>query len=110
MVDKVSASIRDAVATVKDGSTVMTGGFGAAGVPDEVIEGLLGQGAGQFTLVANNAGDGDTGLAALLKNGRVGKDAPQLSAPGGQLGVRWPLPRAKGRTTTRACAAREFLP
>ena len=46
MVDKVSASIRDAVATVKDGSTVMTGGFGAAGVPDEVIEGLLGKGRG----------------------------------------------------------------
>ena len=62
-----------AVADVPDGSTVLIGGFGPAGQPVELIDALLRQGAGDLTVVNNNAGNGDTGLAALLAAGRVRK-------------------------------------
>ena len=73
MINKISPSIEAALADVKDGSTVLIGGFGGAGHPSELIEGLLAQGARDLTVVSNNAGNGETGLAALLKEGRVRK-------------------------------------
>ncbi len=73
MIDKIAASVADALSGVKDGSTVLIGGFGTAGIPNELIDGLIAQGARDLTVVNNNAGNGDTGLAALLKTGRVRK-------------------------------------
>ena len=73
MINKVSESIADALNDIKDGSTIMVGGFGLAGQPRELIEGLLDHGATDLVIVSNNAGNGDTGLAALLKQGRVRK-------------------------------------
>ena len=73
MIDKRVASVEAAVADVKDGSTVMIGGFGAAGMPTELIDALIAHGARDLTVVNNNAGNGYTGLAALLKAGLVRK-------------------------------------
>ena len=73
MIDKIVESAAAAVADVKDGATVMIGGFGTAGLPDELIAALLDQGARDLVVVNNNAGNGDTGLAALLGAGRVRK-------------------------------------
>jgi len=73
MINKIATSVADALADVKDGATVMIGGFGTAGIPNELIDGLIAQGAKDLTVVNNNAGNGDTGLAALLKAGRVRK-------------------------------------
>jgi 3-oxoadipate CoA-transferase, alpha subunit len=73
MINKIASSVADALAGTHDGSTVMIGGFGTAGIPDELIEGLIAQGAKDLTVVNNNAGNGDSGLAALLKAGRVRK-------------------------------------
>ena len=73
MINKFVDSVAQALADTPDGATVLIGGFGTAGIPDELIEGLLAQGAKDLTLVNNNAGNGDQGLAALLKAGRVRK-------------------------------------
>lgn len=73
MINKIAASIADALADVKDGSTVLIGGFGTSGIPSELIDGLMEQGAKDLTLVNNNAGNGVVGLAALLNTGRVRK-------------------------------------
>ena len=73
MIDKTVASIAIAVADVFDGATVMIGGFGTAGMPAELIDALFAQGAKDLTIVNNNAGNGETGLAALLKAKRVKK-------------------------------------
>ena len=73
MINKIARSIADALADVKDGSTVLLGGFGTAGIPTELIDGLIAQGARDLTVVNNNAGNGEAGLAALLKAGRVRK-------------------------------------
>jgi 3-oxoadipate CoA-transferase alpha subunit len=73
MINKISPSIAEALTGVADGSTVLIGGFGTAGIPNELIEGLIEQGARELTVVNNNAGTGDSGLAALLKAGRVRK-------------------------------------
>jgi 3-oxoadipate CoA-transferase alpha subunit len=73
MINKISPSIAHALSGVRDGSTVLIGGFGTAGIPNELIEGLIEQGARDLTVVNNNAGNGDSGLAALLKTGRVRK-------------------------------------
>ena len=73
MIDKIAASIDEALQDVPHGATVMIGGFGTAGIPNELIEGLIRQGARDLTIVNNNAGNGDHGLAALLKTGRVRK-------------------------------------
>ncbi len=70
---RVLTSYDDAVAGTADGSTVMVGGFGMAGMPVELIDALIRQGAKDLTIVSNNAGNGDTGLAALLAAGRVRK-------------------------------------
>jgi 3-oxoadipate CoA-transferase alpha subunit len=66
-------SAADAVAGIEDGSTVLVSGFGMAGMPVRLIDALIGQGATDLTVVSNNAGNGDTGLAALLAAGRVRK-------------------------------------
>jgi 3-oxoadipate CoA-transferase alpha subunit len=63
----------EAVAGIADGSTVLVGGFGMAGMPVRLVDALIEQGAGDLTVVSNNAGNGDTGLAALLAAGRVRK-------------------------------------
>ncbi|MFE0510645.1 3-oxoacid CoA-transferase subunit A [Streptomyces sp. NPDC058964] len=63
----------EAVAGIEDGSTVLVGGFGMAGMPVALIDALIRQGARDLTVVSNNAGNGDTGLAALLAEGRVRK-------------------------------------
>lgn len=63
----------EAVAGIEDGSTVLVGGFGMAGMPVALIDALIRQGAKDLTVVSNNAGNGDTGLAALLAKGRVRK-------------------------------------
>ena len=71
MINKISPTIADALAGTPDGATVLIGGFGTAGIPSELIDGLIEQGARELTIVNNNAGNGETGLAALLKAGRV---------------------------------------
>ena len=73
MINKISASIAEAMSGIQDGATVLVGGFGTAGIPNELIDGLIEQGARDLTVVNNNAGNADTGLAALLKTGRVRK-------------------------------------
>ena len=73
MIDKTYESLQRAVADVHDGATVMIGGFGNAGMPAQLIDALIEQGARDLTIVNNNAGNGDTGLAALLAARRVRK-------------------------------------
>jgi 3-oxoadipate CoA-transferase alpha subunit len=73
VVTKVVESPAAAVSGIEDGATVMIGGFGTAGMPAALVDALIAQGAGGLTVVCNNAGNGDTGLAALLKAGRVRK-------------------------------------
>lgn len=73
MINKISPSVEAALASVHDGATIMIGGFGGAGQPAELIDGLIAHGAKDLVIVNNNAGNGDVGLAALLKTGRVRK-------------------------------------
>ena len=73
MIDKTVPTPAAAVAGIHDGATVMIGGFGTAGMPSELIDALIAQGARDLTIVNNNAGNGETGLAALLKAKRVRK-------------------------------------
>jgi len=73
MIDKIYPTARAAVADVHDGATVLIGGFGMAGMPSELVAALLDQGAREMTIVGNNAGNGEVGLAALLKARRVRK-------------------------------------
>ena len=73
MIDKTVPDLHAAVAGIHDGATVMIGGFGNAGMPKALIDALIAQGATDLTIVNNNAGNGDTGLAALLAAGRVKK-------------------------------------
>lgn len=70
---EIAATAAEAVHDIADGSTVLVGGFGMAGMPVELIDALIDQGATDLTVVSNNAGNGDTGLAALLAKGRVRK-------------------------------------
>ncbi|WP_292044883.1 3-oxoacid CoA-transferase subunit A [Massilia sp. UBA6681] len=73
MIDKTCASLEQAVAGIHDGATIMIGGFGNAGMPAALIDALLAQGARELTIVNNNAGNGETGLAALIRERRVRK-------------------------------------
>lgn len=73
MINKVVADVAAAVADIHDGATVMMGGFGRAGQPVELIDALIEHGASDLTVVNNNAGNGDVGLAALIGAGRVRK-------------------------------------
>ena len=73
MIDKIQPDCERALADVPDGATVLVGGFGGAGLPHALIDALIAQGARDLVLVSNNAGSGETGLAALMKAGRVRK-------------------------------------
>jgi 3-oxoadipate CoA-transferase alpha subunit len=73
MIDKIFASAEAALKDIADGATVMIGGFGNAGMPAALIDGLIAQGARQLTIVNNNAGNADAGLAALIAAKRVRK-------------------------------------
>ena len=73
MIDKTVSTLAQAVADIADGATVMIGGFGSAGQPAELIDALIEQGARELTIINNNAGNGEFGLAALLKARRVRK-------------------------------------
>ncbi len=73
MVNKIFESAEAALIDVPDGATVMIGGFGGAGQPAHLIDALIDQGARELTVINNNAGNGEVGLAALLKAGRVRK-------------------------------------
>ena len=73
MISKLVASVEAAVADIKDGSTILVGGFGTAGMPFNLVDALIAQGARNLTIVSNNAGNAETGLAALLKTKRVRK-------------------------------------
>jgi 3-oxoadipate CoA-transferase alpha subunit len=73
MINKIVRSAEDAVADIFDGATVMISGFGEAGSPIELIHALIDQGAKNLTVVSNNAGSGNVGLAALIENRQVKK-------------------------------------
>jgi len=73
MINKIARSVAEALEGIRDGSTVLIGGFGEAGVPNVLVEGLIEQGARDLVLVNNNAGVGRHGIAALLATGRVCK-------------------------------------
>ena len=73
MIDKSFATTAAAVADLFDGASVMIGGFGTAGMPDQLIEAVIARDVGDLTIISNNAGNGEIGLAALLKAGRVAK-------------------------------------
>ena len=71
MISKIVPDLEAALAGIQDGAVVLVGGFGGAGQPHELIDGLIVQGAKELTIVCNNAGSGDTGIAALLASGQV---------------------------------------
>lgn len=73
MIDKIALSTADAIGPVADGSTVLLGGFGTAGMPDELLAALIDIAPRELTIVSNNAGNGESGIAALLKAGMVRK-------------------------------------
>lgn len=73
MIDKAILNAEDAVADIFDGATVMIGGFGTAGMPDELIDTLIAHGVSDLTIINNNAGNGERGVAALIRDGRVRK-------------------------------------
>ena len=73
MIDKLVSTVHEAVADIPDGATILIGGFGEAGSPIELIHALIDQGASGLTVVNNNTGSGEVGLAALIKAGRVAK-------------------------------------
>lgn len=73
MINKIVESLSQAVEDIYDGATVMIGGFGPSGQPSELIDALIAHGAKDLTIINNNAGNGDVGLAALLKAGQVRK-------------------------------------
>jgi 3-oxoadipate CoA-transferase alpha subunit len=73
LINKIVATTAAAVADIPDGTTIMIGGFGTAGMPSELVDAMIAQGAKDLTIVSNNAGNGETGLAALIKAKRVKK-------------------------------------
>jgi len=73
VIDKNYTSVANAVADIPDGATVMVGGFGASGSPVELIHALIDQGATDLTVINNNTGNGEVGLAALIGSGQVRK-------------------------------------
>lgn len=73
MIDKRTASLEEAVSDIKDGSTILVSGFGGAGSPIDLLHALLDQGAKELTIVSNNAGNGQIGIAALVAANRVAK-------------------------------------
>ncbi|HZF44892.1 MAG TPA: 3-oxoacid CoA-transferase subunit A [Sphingomonadaceae bacterium] len=73
MIDKQVVSAATAIADIRDGASVLIGGFGTAGSPDQLIDALIEHGAGELTIISNNAGNGEAGIAALIKAGKVKK-------------------------------------
>jgi len=73
MIDKRKSTIAEVIADIHDGATIMIGGFGEAGSPTELIHALIDQGAKDLTIINNNTGNGEVGLAALIKQGQVKK-------------------------------------
>jgi 3-oxoadipate CoA-transferase alpha subunit len=73
LIDKTVATAADAVADIHDGASIMIGGFGTAGMPDELIDAVIARGVGGLTIINNNAGNGEAGVAALIREGRVRK-------------------------------------
>lgn len=73
MIDKTVATVEEAVADIFDGAAIMIGGFGTAGMPDQLIAALIARGVGDLTIINNNAGNGEEGVAALIREGRVRK-------------------------------------
>lgn len=73
MIDKSVPSAEHAVRDIGEGASVMIGGFGTAGMPDDLIDALVDRGVGGLTIINNNAGNGENGVAALIKAGRVRK-------------------------------------
>ncbi|CAM8662205.1 MULTISPECIES: 3-oxoacid CoA-transferase subunit A [Sphingobium] len=73
MIDKISPSLRQAVADLHDGASIMISGFGDAGAPHELMEAVIAHGASDLTIISNNAGAGESGIAALIKANRVRK-------------------------------------
>ena len=73
MIDKSIASAAEAIADIQDGAAVMIGGFGTAGMPDQLIDALIARNVANLTIINNNAGNGESGVAALIKAGRVKK-------------------------------------
>ncbi|XAL98680.1 3-oxoacid CoA-transferase subunit A [Phycisphaeraceae bacterium D3-23] len=73
MISKVVPSIHESIADIHDGAVVMIGGFGASGSPIELIHALIDHGAADLTVINNNTGNGEVGLAALIGNGQVRK-------------------------------------
>ena len=71
MIDKSINNVAEAVRDIPDGAVVLVGGFGTAGMPVELVDALIDQGARELTIVSNNAGNGEQGLAALIKARRV---------------------------------------
>lgn len=71
MISKLVGSMREAVADLHDGASIMISGFGEAGVPAELIDAVVEHGAGNLTIISNNAGSGEKGIAALIREGRV---------------------------------------
>ena len=74
MIDKSKSSLSEVLSQIKDGATILIGGFGTAGQPAELIDGLIELGVKDLTIVSNNAGNGDYGLAKLLKAGSIKSD------------------------------------
>jgi 3-oxoadipate CoA-transferase alpha subunit len=73
LINKTFESVAAALDGIADGSVIMVGGFGTAGMPSELVDGVIASGARELTIISNNAGNGEIGLAALLKAGRVAK-------------------------------------
>ncbi|MEB2626300.1 3-oxoacid CoA-transferase subunit A [Pseudomonas sp. YuFO8] len=73
MINKTFESVAAALDGIADGSVIMVGGFGTAGMPSQLVDGVIASGARDLTIISNNAGNGEIGLAALLKAGRVAK-------------------------------------
>lgn len=88
MIDKKVASAAAAVADIKDGASVMIGGFGEAGSPIELIHALIDQGATDLEVINNNTGNGEVGLAALIAAGRVRRMV--CSFPKSTTGTKFP--------------------
>ncbi len=94
MMNKVVPSVKEAVADIFDGATIMISGFGEAGSPVELIHALVDQGARNLTVVSNNAGSGHVGLAALIENKQVKKMI--CSFPRTSISVVFPVLYRKG--------------
>jgi len=101
MIDKIVPSVESALADVRDGSTILVGGFGGAGVPEELVDALIAQGAKDLTIVNNNAGNGEIGIAALFK-GRARAQAHLLVSPGRSIRIISRRPTAPGRSSSRS--------